>query len=172
MGFSRYFSMLDSFGVGINFYLKGYNNRYNDYRSILGGFVTIIIYVVTITCGVIFSKELFQKINPTVSTSTMNNPNPQKILYPNKTFFMLGLTIDFIPFVDERIYRIAGFMTTKINGSETLLRQNLSVEICDKVLNKEYVYFDVIKHLNLSNFYCISLNQSEYNVDINNIICI
>ena len=168
MGFSRYFSMLDSFGVGINFYLKGYNNRYNDYRSILGGFVTIIIYVVTITCGVIFSKELFQKINPTVSTSTMNNPNPQKILYPNKTFFMLGLTIDFIPFVDERIYRIVGYMTTKMNGSETLLRQNLSVEICDKVLNKEYVYFDVIKHLNLSNFYCISLNQSEYNVDINN----
>ena len=170
MGLNHYFYMFDSFGVGINFYLKNYNNyRYNDYRSGLGGFMTIIIYVATIVCGVIFSKELFSKINPTVSTSTMNNPNPQKILYPEKTFFMVGVTIDFIPLVDQKIFRPVGFITTKRNGSEVLFRQNLSVEICDKVLNEEYKYFDVIKHLNLSNFYCISLNQSKYGVDLNDL---
>ena len=162
MTFLNYFVMLDSFGVGINFYLKGFR----DYRSHLGGFVTIVIYITTIICGIIFSKGLFTKTNPTVSTSTMNNPNPVNISYPSETFFILGLTVDSLPFVDEKIYRPMAYILKKSNGSEVLSRQNLSIEICDKVITPEYKYYDVVKQLNLSNYYCISLNQSKYGVNI------
>ena len=162
MTFLNYFVMLDSFGVGINFYLKGFR----DYRSHLGGFVTIVIYITTIICGIIFSKGLFTKTNPTVSTSTMNNPNPVNISYPTETFFILGLTVDSLPFVDEKIYRPMAYILKKSNGSEVLSRQNLSIEICDKVITSEYKYYDVVKQLNLSNYYCISLNQSKYGVNI------
>ena len=162
MTFLNYFVMLDSFGVGINFYLKGFR----DYRSHLGGFVTIVIYITTIICGIIFSKGLFTKTNPTVSTSTMNNPNPVNISYPSETFFILGLTVDSLPFVDEKIYRPMAYILKKSNGSEILSRQNLSIEICDKVITSEYKYYDVVKQLNLSNYYCISLNQSKYGVNV------
>ena len=162
MTFLNYFVMLDSFGVGINFYLKGFR----DYRSHLGGFVTLVIYITTIICGIIFSKGLFTKTNPTVSTSTMNNPNPVNISYPSETFFILGLTVDSLPFVDEKIYRPMAYILKKSNGSEVLSRQNLSIEICDKVITSEYKYYDVVKQLNLSNYYCISLNQSKYGVNV------
>ena len=153
----HYFLILDSFGVGINFYLEGYK----DYRSQLGGFITLVIYVVTIICGIIFSKNLLQRVNPSVSTTSANYPNPEKILYPNNTFFILGITVDSLPFINESIYRPIAYINTKVNGSEELMRQNISVDLCDKVLNEDYKYYDVIKHLNLSNFYCIDLNQNN-----------
>ena len=159
----HYFLILDSFGVGINFYLEGYK----DYRSHLGGFITLVIYVITIICGIIFSKDLFQKVNPSVSTTSANYPNPKRISYPNDTFFILGITIDSLPFINESIYRPIAYINSKINGSEKLQIQNISVDLCSKVINKEYKYYDVIKHLNLSNFYCIDLNQSN-NGGINN----
>ena len=153
----HYFLILDSFGVGINFYLEGYK----DYRSKLGGFITLVIYVITIICGIIFSKNLLQRVNPSVSTTSANYPNPEKILYPNNTFFILGITVDSLPFINESIYRPIAYINTKVNGSEELMRQNISVDLCDKVLNEDYKYYDVIKHLNLSNFYCIDLNQNN-----------
>ena len=165
MSLLHYFLMLDSFGVGINFYLKGRR----DFRSHLGGFFTLIIYAVAIICGIIYLKELLARINPKVSTSTMNYPNPKKVFYPEQTFFILGLTVDFMPFVNEKIYRPIAYISSKINGSETLKRQNISVEICDNVLKKEYKYYDVIKHLNLKNYYCISLNQSKYGIDLSDL---
>ena len=153
----HYFLILDSFGVGINFYLEGYK----DYRSQLGGFITLVIYVITIICGIIFSKNLLQRVNPSVSTTSANYPNPEKILYPNNTFFILGITVDSLPVINESIYRPIAYINTKVNGSEELMRQNISVDLCDKVLNEDYKYYDVIKHLNLSNFYCIDLNQNN-----------
>ena len=159
----HYFLILDSFGVGINFYLEGYK----DYRSQLGGFITLVIYAITVICGIIFSKNLLQRVNPSVSTTSANYPNPEKILYPNNTFFILGITVDSLPFINESIYRPIAYINTKVNGSEELMRQNISVDLCDKVLNEDYKYYDVIKHLNLSNFYCIDLNQNNKN-SINN----
>ena len=153
----HYFLILDSFGVGINFYLEGYK----DYRSQLGGFITLVIYVITIICGIIFSKNLLQRVNPSVSTTSANYPNPEKMLYPNNTFFILGITVDSLPFINESIYRPIAYINTKVNGSEEIMRQNISVDLCDKVLNEDYKYYDVIKHLNLSNFYCIDLNQNN-----------
>ena len=110
----HYFLILDSFGVGINFYLEGYK----DYRSQLGGFITLVIYVITIICGIVFSKNLLRRVNPSVSTTSANYPNPEKIIYPNDTFFIFGITVDSLPFINESIYRPIAYINTKVNGSE------------------------------------------------------
>ena len=152
-----YFLLMDSFGVNINFYLNG--NKY--YRSHFGGLITLLIYVVTILCGVFFSDELFLKNKPKISTASAINNKPIKIYYPDNIFFMFTLTINSIPFIDEKIYRAIGHIRLKVNGTETLLQKNLSVEICSKVFNESYKYYKVIKHLNLSNYYCISIDPKK-----------
>ena len=156
INFFSYILLLDSFGVRMSFYVKGYK----DYRSHFGGLITIIIYIIAIVCAVIFSSELWDKINPTVSTASAVNPNPTKILYPDDIFFMFSVKIDFIPFIDEKIYRPIGLIRRKVNGTDQLSQKELSLDICSKVFNQSYKYYDAIKHLNLSNFYCISLDKN------------
>ena len=119
MNMIRYFLFLDSFGVNMHFYLKGYK----DYRSHLGGLITIIIYVVTIICAVIFSNEFIRKGSPKVSTASPIYKNPSKISYPDDIFFMFGITVNSIPFINEKIYRPIGHIRTKINGSQLFIQK-------------------------------------------------
>ena len=159
MEYLTYFLLLDSFGVNMSFYIKGYR----DYRSHLGGLVTIIIYVATVICVFIFARKLWIKSNPTVNTASAVYPNPAKIYYPDNFFFMFSVNIDSIPFIDERIYRPVGFIRYKGNSTEEVLKQNISLDICSNVFNESYKYYDSIKHLNLDNFYCISLDKNLNN---------
>ena len=159
MEYLTYFLLLDSFGVNMSFYVKGYR----DYRSHLGGLITILIYVATVICAVIFARNLLTKSNPTVNTASAVYPNPKKIYYPNNFFFMFSVSKDSIPFIDEKIYRAVGFISYKINSTEEIFQQNISLDICSNVFNESYKYYDSIKHLNLNNFYCISLDKNLNN---------
>jgi len=159
MEYLSYFLLLDSFGVNMSFYVKGYK----DYRSHLGGLITIIIYVSTVLCAVVFAQQLWIKNNPTVNTASAVYPNPTKLYYPDNFFFMFSVNIDEIPFIDEKIYRTFGYIKYKVNSTEKVLQQNISLDICSNVFNESFKYYDSIKHLNLSNFHCISLDK-----DLNN----
>ena len=150
---------VDSFGTIMTFYLRGFK----DYRSNLGGFVTLLIYIISFAFAVYFAQEFWEKSTPTISTSLTINSNPSKLNYPNDIFFMIGLSIDSSPFLNEKFYRPIGQIKTKINGTETFLTKNLSLETCNNIFNENYKYYDSIKHLNLSNFYCLSLDKNKNN---------
>ena len=131
------FNKFDFFGVNMGFYLNGYKN----FRSKFGGIISILIYLITIICGVIFSKELWIKMNPTVNTSTLYT-SPTKIFYPDNIFFMVTVTSDSMPFVDEKIYRVIGYIKTKINGTEEQFNtRKVSLDICSNVFNQTYKYY-------------------------------
>jgi hypothetical protein len=118
----KYFLILDSFGINVSFYLRGYKN----YRSHFGGFVTIIIYIVTIICGFIFfANQIYERKSPKVSTTSGIFKNPTKISYPDNLFFMLGLTVNSTPFINESIYRPIGQIKTKKNGTELFTVKNI-----------------------------------------------
>ena len=153
----KYFLILDSFGINMSFYLRGYK----DYRSHFGGLVTIIIYIVTIICGIIFSNQIFTKKNPKVNTTSAIYKNPTKASYPDNLFFMVGLNVDSLPFVNESIYRPIGYIRTKINGTEDFLLRKISLDICSNIFDEKYKYYDSIKHINLHNFYCYSLDNKD-----------
>ena len=159
MEYLTYFLLLYSFGVNMSFYIKGYR----DYRSHLGGLVTIIIYVATVICVFIFARKLWIKSNPTVNTASAVYPNPAKIYYPDNFFFMFSVNVDSIPFIDEKIYRTVGYISYKVNSTEEISQQNISLDICSNVFDESFKYYDSIKHLNLSNFYCISLDKNLNN---------
>ncbi len=150
---------LDFFGVNMGFYLNGYK----DFRSKFGGIISILIYLITIICGAIFGKELWIKMNPKINTSTLYK-SPTKIFYPDNIFFMVSVTSDSMPYVDEKIYRVIGYIKTKINGTEEQFNtRKVSLDICSNVFNQTYKYYDSMKELNLSNYYCISLEKNKKN---------
>ena len=159
MNIIPYFLLLDSFGIKLNFYVKG--NK--DYRSHLGGFVTLVIYIVTIICAVIFANELKVKSNPKISTASAIYNNPTKIYYPNDIFFMISISVNSTPFIDDKIYRVVGYIRSKINGTESFLEKNLTLDKCSNVFNEKYKYYNSIRHINLSHFYCISLDKNINN---------
>ena len=123
---------LDSFGVNMGFFLNGYK----DFRSTFGGFITALIYIITIICGGIFSQELWTKINPKVNTSTLLYASPTKIFYPDNIFFMVSVSSDTMPYIDDKIIRVDGSINTKINGTEQSFNiKNISLDICSNVVN-------------------------------------
>ena len=141
----------------MHFYIKGTK----DYRSHLGGLITLIIYIVTIICAVIFSGELRIRNNPKISTASAIYNNPTKMFYPDNIFFMFSVSINNIPFIDDKIYRVIGHIRSKVNGTESLVQKNVSLDICSNVFDEKYKYYDAIKHINLNNFYCISLDKNK-----------
>ena len=105
-----------------------------------------------------------------IRTASSIYPNPTKLDYPNDIFFMFTVSVDSIPFLDNKIYRPIGHIQTKINGTESFYQKNISLEICSTIFNESYKYYESIKHLNLSNFYCLSLdknNETENGIFIN-----
>jgi hypothetical protein len=116
-----------------------------------------------VICAVIFARNLLTKSNPTVNTASAVYPNPKKIYYPNNFFFMFSVSKDSIPFIDEKIYRAVGYISYKVNSTEKISQQNISLDICSNVFDESFKYYDSIKHLNLSNFYCISLDKNINN---------
>ena len=77
---------------------------------------------------------------------------------------MFTLSDNYSPLLDERIYRPIGQISTKLNDSENILvRKTISLEICSKVFNESYKYYEAMEDLNLNNFYCLSLNKSKNN---------
>ena len=143
----------------MHFYIKGTK----DYRSHLGGLITLIIYIVTIICAVIFSGELRIRNNPKISTASAIYNNPTKMFYPDNIFFMFSVSVNNIPFIDDKIYRVIGHIRSKVNGTESLVQKNVSLDICSNVFDEKYKYYDAIKHINLNNFYCISLDKNKNN---------
>lgn len=76
---------------------------------------------------------------------------------------MFSVNVDSIPFIDEKIYRAVGYISYKVNSTEKISQQNISLDICSNVFDESFKYYDSIKHLNLSNFYCISLDKNLNN---------
>ena len=154
------FLLFDIFGTKTGFYHQGYR----DYHSSFGGIISIIIFLIIIIIGFIFSIELSIKTNPKVSSARQKNQHPSKVFYPDDIFFMFTLSDNYSPLLDERIYRPIGQISTKLNDSDNILiRKTISLEICSKVFNESYKYYEAMEDLNLNNFYCISLNKSKNN---------
>ena len=157
------FLLFDTFDVKPNFFFKGKTN----YSTLFGRILTGIVYIITFCCAIYFSIEIWEKKKPTVGTSSVSHPHPEKIFYPNEFFFMLSLQNDYISKIDESIYYPIGLIhSTIINSTGTFhIKINLKMEKCSKVIDENFIYYSLLKDIDLENYYCISKNQNE--VDLN-----
>ena len=157
------FLLFDTFSIKPSFFYKGKI----EYSTTFGKILTIIVYIITICCGIYFSMEIWEKKEPTVGSSSVSHPHPGKILYPNEFFFMLSLQDDYISKIDESIYYPVGYIhSTIINSTGTYnIKISLKMEKCSKVIDENFIYYFLLKDIDLDNYYCISKNQNEINLD-------
>jgi len=74
---------LDSFGRQINFTI----NREARFKTVCGGFISIIILCLYIAFFFLLGKNMFYKLNPIVTEETLTPENQESYTITNETFF-------------------------------------------------------------------------------------
>ena len=154
------FLFMDSFGARPSLYINGDK----EYHTLFGGCLTTLVYIITVGYGIYFAQELWQKNDPTVSTATLITQHPEKLLYPDPFFFMVSVDMGFAPKIDESIYFPTGNLhITHVNESGTTSeRKFFYMKKCSEVVDKNYVYYNLLKEYDLDNFYCMpKFNENE-----------
>ncbi len=156
---SSFFKVLDVFGVNINLSYR----KQRSYRTIAGGIISIIFFVLFfITCGM-FLEELISKDDFNLITNSMIDPNIT-IDFNVPILFRVGSSKGLVNY-DERLFNfkvlLEQYLYYKENGKmiEKYVPSYLSYDKCDKVLNNSK-YVEYFSDINLSTFYCINLDQN------------
>jgi hypothetical protein len=155
--FQIFTTSLDMFGEPPTFYIEG--NKSN--KTIIGGVLTMIVYIFSIICCYLFGRELWLKKNPNTNMKNIFDPSPFGVTYFKDFEFFIGIeetfSGQFNTFIDERIYSLSLTLNTFKNGSWEY--RDINLENCKNnsftpekyVLFKDYVY---------ENNWCVSKNQT------------
>ena len=161
------FHFMDPFAVRPSFYINGKK----EYYSLFGGIITILVYTITIGCALYFAQEIWQKKQPTVSTATLVAQHPEKLLYPDPYFFMVTIDVSYVPTIDESIYFPTGNIhITHVNekGVSTTERKFYKMRQCTEIIDKNHIYYNLLKDFDLSNFYCMpKFYEKENDIALN-----
>ena len=158
------YGILDNFSQQPSFI---YNGKH-QFITIFGIIFTIILYTLLIILGLITGKELWEKKSPSITSSDIYYPNPGKIDLINELFFMVSLENENLkPYINETIYTTV-FKFSRYNETTKELRIDyINLTRCNNVINKNSKYYNLVKHLDLYNFYCINTNEVSNNLFIN-----
>ena len=158
---------MNPFAARPSFYIDGKK----EYHTILGGILTVIVFIITIGCSFYFAQEIWQKNHPTVNTATLITNHPKKMLYPDPFFFMITVDVDYIPTIDESIYFPRGNIhITHVdkNGTSTTERKYFNMKVCTEIIDENHIYYDLLKDFNLNNFYCMpKFIEKENDISLN-----
>ena len=159
----EYLRIIDIFGYNPSFIIK--NNL--QYKTHIGGILTLIVIIISIITLIFFSEELYKKKSPSVNLITEGFLHPSKINFFDNFEFIIGIQNDnFIVQKNESIYYAKGFLVKTIINSSGIfnIKEEIDLDTCDKTL-KDSINYELFKHLNLNNFYCFSKNQSKININ-------
>ena len=154
---------IDLFGHSPTFIIN--NNL--QYKTFFGGILSILAIIIAVITTIFFSQELFLKKSPSVNLNTESNLNPDILHYFDNFEFIIGVQNEsYTVTIDESLFYAKGFLfNTTIN--ETGIFNNvyeIDLQPCNLALRNSPNY-DIFKKYNLENFYCISKNQSEINLN-------
>ena len=155
----KFFINIDIFGYIPSLSIK---NQLH-YHTFFGGFLTVILVIISITTIIFFSKELFKKTSPSVNLSTESLMNPPKLNYFNNFEFLIGIQNDsYITEINENIFNVKGILfKTIINESGIFnLKNDINLTSCDIALSKSENK-EIYSTLNLKGYYCISNIQKN-----------
>lgn len=80
---------LDFLGENISFTI----NKKNTFKTVMGGFLSSVLYLLYMTMFYYFGRELYKKSNPIISYEEKITPEPQTIEF-NQTHFIFGVRIE------------------------------------------------------------------------------
>ena len=156
-------SSMDFFSIFPGFFVK----RDLDYKTRIGGFITILIIILTIALASIFSLELFLKKDPNVSTALKINEHPNTYQYPYPIFFMLAVRdSNDIPIINEKIYFPEGYIFKSIleNGKVVSKKYQVNMVSCDKIIDETFQYYNLIENIDLKNHYCLDNTNNDLSI--------
>ena len=158
-----FITFIDLFGHSPTFIIN--NNL--QYKTFFGGILSILAIIIAVITTIFFSQELFLKKSPSVNLNTESNLNPDILHYFDNFEFIIGVQNEsYTVTIDESLFYAKGFLfNTTIN--ETGIFNNvyeIDLQPCNLALRNSPNY-DIFKKYNLENFYCISKNQSEINLN-------
>ena len=143
--------------------LKVNNNDF--YHTIVGGFLSIIIVLLSLLGGIYFSLMLINKENPLVATSEQVESEVPVLKVGNKedliVFFGLEYS-NFTYFKDDRVYTVTAINSVVRfeNGKQIYEDNVVEIDSCSKYYSsKEEMGVD--EDYNLELLYCIKPNQLE-----------
>jgi len=79
---------LDFFGPRINFTI----NRQENFKTVFGGFVSLIVYCLYVFFFILFGKDMIFKLNPNVTIETVVPDDQESFTIKNDTFFAWRFT--------------------------------------------------------------------------------
>ena len=158
------------YGIADNFSQQPsfkYDGRH-QFITTFGIILTIVLYFLLIILGLINGKELWEKNSPSITSSDIFYPNPGKLDLINELFFMVSLEDENLkPHIDESIYTII-LKVSRYNATTKGFKvEYVDLARCNNVINKNSKYYNLVKNLDLYNFYCINTNEKTNNLYIN-----
>ena len=158
------------YGIVDNFSQKPafkYNGNH-QFATTFGIIFTVILYILLVILGFITGKELWEKKSPSITSSEIYYPNPGKLNLINELFFMVSMEDEKLkPHVDESIYTII-LKVSRYNATTKGFKVDIiNLERCSNVINKNSKYYNLVKNLDLYNFYCIDANEELNDFYIN-----
>ena len=160
------------YGIFDNFSQKPsfkYDGKH-QFITTFGIIFTIILYILLITLGIIYGKELWEKKSPSITSSELYYQNPGKIDLKNELFFMLSLENEHLkPYINESIY-FAELKLYRYNPEANNIKdstESINLTRCNNVVNENTKYYNLVKHLDLYNYYCIDTKRTPNNIFLN-----
>lgn len=136
----------------------------NSLKTVLGATVSLIVIALIITSIWIFGKDVILREEPSVITTTYNDPDPLRINLTDDNFmFALGMTYaNKTYFIDDRIVTINAQRITALrngDGSQELTVEDIEIEPCSR--KNISVIPEYFKNMNLSTLLCMK-NGTTY----------
>ena len=108
--------MIKSFMINIDF--TGYEeyiriNKNTGYKSIFGGLITLIVYILSLTIVIYLGLEIFLKDEPLVINSVKEAKSDYYINF-NHSGLEIFLSLEypnFTYYMDKRIYKVSAYLT-------------------------------------------------------------
>ena len=155
----KYLLLCDMFGQTPGFYIR------NDklLKSYIGAIITLLIFIICITMGVLLGIEIFQKKNPKVNIFTESYEHPTKINYFDNFEVLISINNkNNFPEINEQIYYPkANLFKTIINSSGSYNEIfDIKLKRCNETMKSSSNY-DLVKDLDLSNLYCLDNTNKD-----------
>lgn len=163
-------SKIVNFFKKIDFMGKGYELSFNgstQYKTLTGGFISLVLACLLIIGSVYFGKEIFLKNNPVVIPSYEIFNDFNKTSTTNELFFMVGVQTPFYDYyIDDSIYTIEGNYygyTTNENNSQIFFYEPFQPILCNKLYNESKIAEFLPGYTyDLSKFWCIPEQENNY----------
>jgi len=126
---SHVIKRFDFLGPSMNFTIKEFPN----FRSVLGGFFSLLIYFLYILFFVLFGKDMIFKLNPTVASETLFPNEKENYSIDNYTFFAFRFENNFFKpqNLTNKLFPYANYITYDLENSKFLEEIELDIINCN-----------------------------------------